>query len=76
MPIAGLVMSCAAGYPPKFFNSFTVALPLAKNRPLAGFASDIHEILAWVITALVVIHILAVIKHLRDGHKDVVKRMV
>lgn len=76
MPISGLIMSTAAGYPPKFFNLFTVALPIAKNKALSSIAGDIHEILAWVISALIVIHLLGALKH-HFIHKDnVLKRML
>lgn len=41
---------------------------------LESTLAEVHEMLAYVMLAVVVVHILAVVKHRRDGH-DVLKRM-
>ena len=76
MPISGICMSTAAGYPPKFFGLFTVAAPISKSKAISSFFADMHEVLAWIIVALLVVHILAALKH-HFIHKDhVLRRML
>lgn len=75
MPISGLIYSTAAGYPPTFYNLFLVQLPIAKNKALATFAGDTHEVLAWTLVALISIHILAALKHHFIDKSDILKRM-
>ncbi len=76
MPISGIIMSTAAGYPPRFFGLFTLQLPIAVNKVTAQWFNQAHEILAWIILALVCIHILAALKHHFIDRDNVLKRML
>lgn len=57
MPLAGWVMSSAAGHPPQWFGLFTLALPIAKSKAVAKTFALVHYVLAWVISGLLVLHI-------------------
>ncbi len=71
MPISGLVMSIAANRIPTFYNLFPVNLPfIPQSKELAGLANTLHELFAFVMIALVLLHILAAFHHravLKDG---------
>lgn len=75
-PTAGYVMSCAAG---KGVSLFGLTLPcmIAPNKALAGFMNQAHELLALTLLAVIVLHVLAVIKHARDRNPErhVLQRM-
>lgn len=76
MPISGLVMSVAAGSPPEYFGLVTLTLPIAKNKVVADYGKLVHNSLAWVIIALVTLHILAAFKHFLFDKDNVMQRML
>lgn len=63
MPMSGLIMSVAAKKPPTFFGLFYVSLPIEPNQSLAKFMSEIHTLIAWALIALILLHLLGVLKH-------------
>lgn len=67
-PLAGYLGSSFSGYPIKYFG---ISVPsLVRAAPdLKELMSDIHFALAWIVTLLVLLHILAALTHLakRDG---------
>ena len=76
-PLSGYLMSSFAGYPVKLFS---IELPnfFAPNFEIAGFFSEAHEVSAFTLLGLIVIHILAVIRHRffdKPGN-DVLNRMI
>ena len=76
VPIIGVLMSTTAGHPPSFFGLFKLAIPIAKNKAVAGVFSDIHIALSWIIVALLSLHILAALKHHFINRDFVLKRML
>lgn len=76
MPLSGLVGSVAGGRPPHLGN-LNIVLPIEQNKALAGFAfSYIHEPLAFILIALISIHILAAFYHHFIKRDDVLRRML
>ena len=61
-PFSGYLMSSFAGYPVKLF---AIELPnfFEPNFQIAGFFAETHELSAFTLLGLIVIHILAVIRH-------------
>jgi cytochrome b561 len=60
-PISGYLMITARGGKVAWFN---YQLPtLIENKALAKLVYKSHEILAWILLALIVGHVLAVVKH-------------
>lgn len=73
MPMSGLLFSSYAGRETSFYGLFNVKFPVAENRTLADFLVEMHEIIAWGIIALLVLHIIAVLIH-KFYYKDNVLR--
>lgn len=78
VPLSGYTMSSAGGHPINFFGlEFAGLIP--KNKPLAEFAHEAHEILAFTLLGLVLVHAAAAIKHRvvdRARGGDVLERML
>lgn len=76
MPLSGWFMSTAAGYAPSFWGWFTVAAPIAQSKAAAGFFSEVHEVCAWIMGILIIIHSLAALKHALIDKDSVLKQML
>lgn len=76
MPLAGWIMSTAAGYIPSMFGLFSLPFPgIEKNKLIADFFSNVHYLLAWVIGACIILHLLGNIKHYFIDKDGVVQKM-
>jgi cytochrome b561 len=76
MPLSGWMMSSARGFPVSWFGFFTLPDLVPKNRSLYEALLTTHSTLAWVLGAVVTLHVAAALKHhfmLRD---DVLRRML
>jgi cytochrome b561 len=71
LPLTGWAFSSAGKYPLTFFDLFAwPRLPVTKDSPLAGLTHEAHEVLGFVMLALVVLHVAAALRHhflLNDG---------
>jgi cytochrome b561 len=78
LPFSGYATSTFAGYGVNFFKLFNLPVLFDKNPQIAEYASSTHEILAFVIIALVLLHVIGAIKHRLKGNPDadVLKRML
>jgi cytochrome b561 len=76
-PISGYLMSSYYGYPAKFFGIELPAL-VTTNFDSAKKFSELHKILAFTLLGLVIVHLLAVIKHHFIGANKfpILKRML
>lgn len=73
LPLSGwaMVSSFSKGEPVNLFGLFAVpALPVGYDKPTTGLFHEMHELTAWAMIALVVIHVAAALKH-RIIDKDV-----
>lgn len=75
MPIAGWLLSSAAGKPPKLLG-VSLGLPIAKSESLASIADKVHVTLAVVIIVMVALHVLAALKHHFVDKDNILKRML
>lgn len=75
MPFVGWILSSAAGKYPHLFG-IQFALPIAKSKPVAELFSEIHEILAFVIIALICMHVLATLWHHYVNKDNTLKKML
>lgn len=77
MPLTGWIFSSAGKFPLSFFGLFDwPKLPVTKENPIVGVSHEGHEVLGWVMLALVVLHVAAALRHqfvLRDG---ILRRML
>ena len=75
MPVSGITGSIFSKYPIMFFGS-----PLPRiadpNETIKSFTSDLHQYFAIAFTVLIVIHILAALKHLLIDCDGVFERMM
>ncbi len=77
MPLSGWMMATAAGKAPNFFNWVALSMPgVAKNDGLKHFAHETHEILAFVIVALFILHVAGALKHHFINRDNVLRRML
>jgi cytochrome b561 len=76
MPLTGwLYVSALAKYPTVYFGLFTIPhLPIPKS--MKGFFYESHELLAYGLIALLVLHVLAALKHHFVDKNDVLKRIL
>ena len=76
MPLCGWVMSVAAAKPPSYFGLFKVPLPwITPNKPLAQWMFSAHQTIAWIIIALLCLHIAGALKHYFMDKDNVFQRM-
>ena len=74
-PLAGILMSQAAGFPVSFFGLFEFPVFLDTNIPLAEFFRSMHGIV-WILLVLaVIVHVSAATYHHFIQKDDVLKRM-
>ena len=77
MPLSGWLASTASGYSPRFFWLFNVSAPgIANNKALGDFIFNFHVYGAYILIALLVLHILASLKHHFINKDDVLTRML
>ncbi|MFM9976653.1 MAG: cytochrome b [Sphingomonadaceae bacterium] len=66
LPVTGWLMVSAGSrkFPIDFYGLFTVPwLPIAQDRAVAGTFNERHEVLGYVMIALIVLHIAGALKH-------------
>jgi cytochrome b561 len=77
IPLSGVLMVNAYGYPLKFWGMFTLpAIIGAQSDSASGLISKVHEILANVMIAFVALHVLAALKHHIIDKNEVLLRMI
>ena len=76
MPLSGMVMSIAGGYPISMFGYFEIPMFLETNKALSRLCHEIHEITSFIVIGLIVIHISAALKHHFFEKDNVLVRML
>ncbi|TAK75717.1 MAG: cytochrome b [Gammaproteobacteria bacterium] len=76
MPLTGWMMSSAAGYSVSFFGLFTLPDLIGTNKDLAHTISEIHEYTAYALIALIILHVLAALKHYWIDKDNIMQRML
>lgn len=76
MPLSGWLMSNAAGYPVSVFGWFTLPTLVEKNMALRGAMGELHETAAWVLIAMLALHIGAAVYHHRVLKDETLTRML
>ncbi|RUQ82097.1 cytochrome b [Legionella septentrionalis] len=76
MPLSGWIMSVAAGRTPVYFGLFSVPLPISPDKELAKTMNGVHETIAWVLIALVILHVAGALKHYFIDRDKVVQSML
>jgi cytochrome b561 len=76
MPLSGWMMSSARGFPVSWFGFFTLPDLVPKNRALYDWLMLTHHTLAWVLFAVIALHVAGALKHHFVHKDDVLKRML
>ena len=76
MPISGLLMSWASGFPVNIFGLFTLPNLIAANPDLQKFFKAFHEITIFILLALIALHIFGGLRHHLYYKDNVLKRML
>jgi len=75
IPLVGYVVASARGQDPVFFGAGLPAV-VGRDRTLARSTKEIHEVLSWVLVAIVVAHAGAALWHHFVARDDVLRRML
>ncbi len=76
VPLTGWIYSSAAGFPIVWFGLIPLPDLVGKDRELAEFLKPFHWMTAYALASLVVLHILAVVKHLVMDDDNLLGRML
>jgi cytochrome b561 len=76
IPLSGWLMSSAKGFQTVYFGVIPIPDLLAKNRELGKLLGDVHELLNFSLMGLVILHVLAAIKHHLIDKDDVLTRIL
>jgi cytochrome b561 len=76
MPLSGWIMSSARGFPVSWFGFIQLPDLVGKNKAVYDAMVETHETLAWVLCAIVALHVLAALKHHFWLKDHVLKRML
>jgi cytochrome b561 len=76
MPLCGWVMSMASGHTPIYMGVVSLPLPgIHVNKALSDIMLQCHQTIAWVLIALIALHIAGAFKHQWIDRDRVVRRM-
>ncbi|MEO0316526.1 MAG: hypothetical protein RL404_203 [Pseudomonadota bacterium] len=76
LPITGWLMSSAKGFQTVWFGVLPIPDLLGKDKALGELLEEVHESLSWVLIALLVVHVVAALKHHVIDKDDILTRML
>lgn len=76
LPLSGWLMSSAKGVQTVYLGLVPLPDLVGKNPPLGELFEDVHKLLAFTLAGLVVVHLLAALKHHFLDRTEVLARMV
>lgn len=76
MPISGYVASNFSRFGVNFFNTFKLAPWGIDSKPVYAFFNQTHIVSSWLLLALVLVHVLAALKHGLIDRDSVFSRML
>lgn len=74
--VVGWLASQAGGHPLVWLNLVPMPAPVPVDETLSSRLHEVHALLAWTLVAHVVVHVLAVLKHVFVDRDDVLARML
>lgn len=75
MPLTGWLLTSAAGLRPAFFGLITLPALIAPDEALRNTFGTLHEIFAWSLIGLILLHTAAALKHHFIDRDDILRRM-
>ncbi len=76
MPVAGFSASQFTKYGVTYFGLFKIPPMGSENKAIYDLLQGVHETTAWVLMTIIIIHVLAALKHLVVDKDGVFQRMV
>jgi cytochrome b561 len=76
MPLSGWMMSSARGFPVSWFGFIQLPDLVPRSKPLYEAFLTTHEVLAWSLGAVVILHVAAALKHHFVLKDDTLRRML
>jgi cytochrome b561 len=74
IPVVGWLATAAEGFPVQFFDWQLPGL-IGEDKPLGEALFDVHSVLAWILIALIVMHVGAALMHRLIQRDGVMERM-
>ena len=75
VPVSGWLMSSAAGFPVVYFGVFQLPDLVAKDKELFELMKSVHYVLNKALLVLVLLHVVAALKHHFVDRDEVLRRM-
>jgi len=75
-PLFGWIMSSARNFPVSWFGVFTFPDLVKPNRAVYDFFHEAHEVLAFTLAGIAILHVAAALKHHLINRDDVLRRML
>jgi cytochrome b561 len=76
IPISGWLFSSASGFPVVYLGKVQLPDLVGKDKQLAEVLQEVHETLNWIMLAVVVVHVVAAVKHHLVDRDPVLHRML
>lgn len=76
MPITGWLVTSAAGLSVSFFGLFTIPTIISADPVKLEWLEEVHGWLAYALIAMIVLHVIAALKHHFIDKDDILRRMI
>jgi cytochrome b561 len=76
IPISGWLFSSASGFPVVYFELLRLPDLVAKDKALAAVLQEVHETLNYILLTVVIVHVVAAVKHHLVDRDPVLHRML
>jgi cytochrome b561 len=76
IPVSGWLFSSASGFPVVYLGVLRLPDLVAKDKGLAEVLHEVHELLNYILLAVVIVHVVAAIKHHLVDRDPVLHRML
>ncbi|HQW82487.1 MAG: cytochrome b [Rhodanobacteraceae bacterium] len=76
MPISGWVYNSASNFPLQWFGVLQLPAIVAPDKDLKHLAHTVHEVLAWTIITLLLVHVAGALIHHFIDRDDTLRRML
>ncbi len=63
IPLSGWLLVSASGHAPGFFGLFSLPPLVGESEGLHELGEEVHEVLPWVLVAVLALHVLGALKH-------------
>lgn len=76
IPVSGWLMSSAKGFQTVWFGVLPIPDLIGKDKELGHTLAELHELLSWMMVAVLIAHVGAALKHHFIDKDDVLTRMM